>query len=66
MQPPVFLKVSIAQNANVVVSENNIAAKDASEEDQTVLKDRLARILDVAADLDVWVEFIKEQIQSAA
>jgi hypothetical protein len=66
MQPPVSLKVSIAQNANVVVSENNIAAKNAGEEDQRVLKDRLARILDIAADLDVWVEFIKEQIQSAA
>lgn len=61
IQPPLYMAVTIAQNADILVGENNIATKDSSDEDRKILKDKLARILDVAADLDVSVEFIKKQ-----
>lgn len=70
---PLSVSVSVLPNADIVVGENNIFGvniakakselggdEDSSEDEN---KHKLAHALDVTGDLDIWVEFIKNQAE---
>lgn len=60
-RPPVSVNISVLSNAEIVVGENNIDVKQKGTMTTDDVRKSLARALDMAADLDIWVEFVKNQ-----
>ncbi len=57
--PPISVALTVEPNARIVVHENNIWTAKKVMGGHGEREGRLAKALDVAADLDVWVEFVR-------
>lgn len=60
-RPPISVALIVEPNARIVVHENNIWTAKKVVGGRGEREERLAKALDVAADLDVWVEFVRGQ-----
>jgi hypothetical protein len=59
--PPISVAVSVLPNAEIAIGDNNVWSAQKARKDQDEENSKLARILDVAADLDIWAEFVRSQ-----
>jgi hypothetical protein len=60
--PPFTVNVSILPNANILIGNNNIVngeAQGTGKKRKRLDESGLASVLDTAADLNVWVQFIR-------
>jgi hypothetical protein len=62
--PPISVHVSILPNADIAIGNNNVWIAQRTDKGIEEKNARLAQALDVAADLDIWVEFVKSQAAS--
>jgi len=64
---PLSVSVSILPNADIVIGDENIqhVSDKSSGQDKDDHKSKLARALDIAGDIDVWVEFMKSQAEQS-
>ncbi|KIW07513.1 hypothetical protein, variant [Verruconis gallopava] len=59
---PVSVSISVLPNAEIVIGENNIITDQKRGKVHDELNEKLSRALDLAADLNVWVEYVKMHV----
>jgi hypothetical protein len=61
VRPPIYVSVSVLPNAQIVIGENNVYGTKGAGKSSKDSNEKLAHALDIAGDLDVWIEFLRAQ-----